>query len=61
LSIDRQNEKDYLVRAITRDANIRGLALMGALLKTGQRVALCFEGSGPLRDEAAPVGRKAGI
>ena len=73
--------KDYLVRVITRDANIRGLAgvttrvvdevcrrqgalptacaamgraltggaLMGALLKTGQRVALRFEGNGPLK------------
>jgi molecular chaperone Hsp33 len=76
-----RNGKDYLVRAITRDANIRGLAcvtsglvddvckrhdayptacaalgraltggaLMGALLKTGQRVALRFEGDGPLK------------
>lgn len=73
--------KDHLVRAITREANIRGLAcvttrlvdeackrqgayptacaalgraltggaLMGALLKTGQRVALRFEGNGPLK------------
>lgn len=73
--------KDHLVRAITREANIRGLAcvttrlvdeackrqgayptacaalgraltggaLMGALLKTGQRVALRFEGDGPLK------------
>lgn len=81
MSTDRRNEKDYLVRVITRDANIRGLAcvtsrlvdqvckrhgayptacaalgramtggvLMGALLKTGQRVALRFEGNGPLK------------
>lgn len=74
-------EKDYLVRVVTRDENIRGLAcvttrlvddvckrhgayptacaalgraltggaLMGALLKTGQRVALRFEGNGPLK------------
>ncbi len=72
--------KDYLVRIITKNANVRGLAcvtthlvdeicrrhgahptacialgraltggaLMGALLKTGQRVALRFEGNGPL-------------
>jgi molecular chaperone Hsp33 len=72
--------KDYLVRIITKDANVRGLAcvtshlvdetcrrqgarptacvalgraltggaLMGALLKSGQRVALRFEGNGPL-------------
>jgi molecular chaperone Hsp33 len=71
---------DYLVRIITKNANVRGLAcvtshlvdetcrrhgahptacvalgraltggaLMGALLKTGQRVALRFEGNGPL-------------
>ncbi len=73
--------KDYLVRAITKSGNIRGLAcistrlvadaatrqsafptaavalgraltggaLMGALLKGEQRVALKFEGNGPLR------------
>jgi len=73
--------KDYLVRAITKDGNIRGLAcistrlvadastrqsayptaavalgraltggaLMGALLKGEQRVALKFEGNGPLK------------
>lgn len=73
--------EDYLVRAVTREGHIRGLAcvttrlvnevnrkqgtsptaiaalgraltggaLMGALLKTGQRVALKFEGNGPLR------------
>lgn len=73
--------KDYLVRVLTRNANVRGLAcvttdlvnearrrhgtyptataalgraltggaLMGALLKTGQRVALKFVGNGPLR------------
>jgi molecular chaperone Hsp33 len=72
--------KDYLVRIITKNVNVRGLAcvtthlvdktcrrqgaqptacvalgraltggaLMGALLKTGQRVALRFEGNGPL-------------
>ncbi|MGD8226340.1 MAG: Hsp33 family molecular chaperone HslO [Desulfobacteraceae bacterium] len=72
--------KDYLVRIITKNANVRGLAcvtshlvdetcrrngahptacvalgraltggaLMGALLKTGQRLALRFEGNGPL-------------
>lgn len=72
--------KDYLVRIIAKNANVRGLAcvtshlvdetcrrqgaqptacvalgrvltggaLMGALLKTGQRVALRFEGNGPL-------------
>jgi molecular chaperone Hsp33 len=71
---------DYLVRAIARNANVRGLAcvgsvlvneackrhdayptacaalgraltggaLMGALLKTGQSVALKFEGNGPI-------------
>jgi molecular chaperone Hsp33 len=76
-----ENEKDYLVRVIAKDANVRGLAcvtsrlvdevcrrhgayptacaalgraltggvLMGALLKTGQRVALRFEGNGPLK------------
>ncbi len=73
--------EDYLVRAVTREGHVRGLAcvttrlvnevclkqgtsptaiaalgraltggaLMGALLKTGQRVALKFEGNGPLR------------
>lgn len=73
--------EDYLVRMITRDARVRGLAcittrlveeaclrhdtyptasaalgralsagaLMGALLKTGQRVALKFAGNGPIR------------
>jgi molecular chaperone Hsp33 len=73
--------KDYLVRIITRDVNIRGLAcvttrlvndacsrqgayptasaalgraltggaLMGALLKTGQRVAIKLQGDGPLK------------
>ncbi|MCE5244864.1 MAG: Hsp33 family molecular chaperone HslO [Desulfobacteraceae bacterium] len=73
--------KDYLVRVIAKNANIRALAcvttrlvdetckrhgttptasaalgraltagtLMGALLKTGQRVAFKFEGNGPLR------------
>ncbi|UCG11512.1 MAG: Hsp33 family molecular chaperone HslO [Deltaproteobacteria bacterium] len=73
--------KDYLVRIITRTAQIRALAcvttnlsneacrrhnayptpcvalgraltggvLLGALLKTGQRVALKFEGDGPLK------------
>lgn len=73
--------KDYLVRAITKDGGVRGLAcittqlantichqsetyptatvalgraltggaLMGALLKDGQRVALKFEGNGPLK------------
>ncbi len=72
--------KDYLVRAIAREANIRALAcvstglveeacarhqasptacaalgraltggaLMGALLKDGQRLALKFEGDGPI-------------
>lgn len=72
---------DYLVRAISEDGDLRGLAcvttnlvdgaknrfgtyptataalgraltggaLMGALLKTGERVALKFEGNGPLR------------
>lgn len=72
---------DYLVRSITKDGSIRGLAavtttlveearrrhgawptaaaalgraltggaLLGAALKTGQRVALKFEGDGPLR------------
>lgn len=73
--------EDYLVRIITRDYSVRGLAcvttklvneacrrldayptaaaalgraltggaLMAALLKTGQRVALKFEGDGPLK------------
>ncbi|MCP5095984.1 MAG: Hsp33 family molecular chaperone HslO [Chloroflexi bacterium] len=73
--------KDYLVRAIAKDAGVRGLfalttnlaregterhetvatstialgegltavALMGALLKVRQRVALKFEGNGPLK------------
>ncbi|GBC63260.1 Hsp33 family molecular chaperone HslO [Desulfonema ishimotonii] len=73
--------KDYLVRVITRNGNVRGLAcvttklvdkacrlhgtyptaaaalgraltggvLMGALLKSRQRVALRFEGNGPLK------------
>ncbi len=73
--------EDYLVRAVTKEGHVRGLAcvttrlvdevnrkqgtsptaiaalgraltggaLMGALLKTGQRVALKFEGNGPLR------------
>lgn len=81
MSTNPHDEKDYLVRVITRDANIRGLAcvttrvvdevcrrqgawptacaalgraltggaLMSALLKTGQRVALRFEGNGPLK------------
>ena len=72
---------DYLVRTLTKDGSIRGLAavttglveearqrhgvyptaaaalgraltggaLLGALLKTGQRVALKFEGDGPLK------------
>lgn len=72
---------DYLVRTVTKDGAVRGLAcvttelvaeaclshdtwptataalgraltggaLFGALLKTGQRVALKFEGNGPLR------------
>ncbi len=72
---------DYLVRSITKDGSIRGLAavstdlveegcrrhgayptaaaalgraltggiLLGALLKSGQRVALKFEGDGPLK------------
>jgi molecular chaperone Hsp33 len=73
--------EDYLVRVITKDASVRGLAcvttnlvreaysrhgtyptataalgraltggtLMGALLKTGQRVALKFSGNGPIQ------------
>lgn len=88
--------KDYLVRVVTRDANIRGLAcvttrlvteacrlhgtyptaaaalsraltggaLMGALMKDRQRVALTFEGNGPLRKiwiEADNRGRVRGF
>lgn len=73
--------EDYLVRIISKDGNVRGLAcvttdlvneacrrnstyptasaalgraltgaaLLGALLKSGQRVALKFEGNGPLK------------
>jgi molecular chaperone Hsp33 len=80
--LDQEEDlKDYLVRIIARDVNIRGMAcvtthlvdearrrhgtsptasaalgraltggaLMGALLKKDQRVALRFEGDGPLK------------
>lgn len=87
--------KDYLVRVVARDENVRGLAcvttrlvqeaclhqdayptaavalgraltggsLMGALMKTGQRTALKFEGNGPLKKiiiEAESDGRVRG-
>jgi molecular chaperone Hsp33 len=79
--VERYAVTDYLVRSITKDGSIRGLAavstdlveearrrhralptaaaalgraltggaLLGAGLKTGQRVALKFEGDGPLK------------
>lgn len=85
--------KDYLVRIIGRDVNIRGMAcvttrlvdearrrhgtsptasaalgraltggaLMGALLKKDQRVALRFEGNGPLKKILVEADSKGGV
>jgi molecular chaperone Hsp33 len=85
--------KDYLVRIVARDLNIRGMAcvttnlvdearrrhgtsptasaalgraltggvLMGALLKKDQRVALRFEGDGPLRKILVEADSEGGV
>lgn len=85
--------KDYLVRIISRDANVRGLAcvttrlvdeacrrhrtsptagaalgraltggaLMGSLLKKDQRIALRFEGDGPLRKILVEADSRGGV
>jgi molecular chaperone Hsp33 len=85
--------KDYLVRIVGRDLNVRGMAcvtthlvdearrrhgtsptasaalgraltggaLMGALLKKDQRVALRFEGDGPLKKILVEADSKGGV
>ncbi len=85
--------EDYLVRIISRDVNVRGLAcvssrlvgeacrrhgtlptasaalgraltgglLMGALLKRDQRVALRFEGDGPLKKIVVEADSEGGV